>query len=160
MKSHQEKLAFLIAQRADLVVIHAQYVDRPSKDGTIGGLGQMVDSIHAAGLLAGISTHRVRTIELCERADYGVDAYMFPVNAAGFAYPGYKGQETVQERVDLIRGVAKPFVLIKALAAGRLPPAEALAFAAEIMKPNDLISLGIGSEGEAEEVVRLAEKLF
>jgi hypothetical protein len=160
MKSHPDKLAFLIANRADICVIHAQYVDRPSKDGRLGNLEQMVDTIHAAGLLAGISTHQVQTIELCENRACGIDAYLFPVNSIGFAYPGYKGQETVQDRVDIVRGVAKPFILIKVLAAGRIPPSEALPFAAEIMKPNDLISLGFGAEDEVAEAVGLLETLF
>jgi hypothetical protein len=160
MKSHQEKLAFLIAHRADVCIIHAQYVDRPGKEDVPGGLARMVDAIHEAGLLAGISTHRVQTVEHCENGDCGLDTYLFPVNALGFVYPGYKGSESVQDRVDLIRGVAKPFVLMKTLAAGRLPPADGLAFVAEVAKPNDLISLGLGSEEEATESIRLIGELF
>ncbi len=160
MKSHQNKLAFLIAHRADICVIHAQYVDRPSRDGDLGDLPQMVEAIHEAGLLAGISTHRVQTVELCETREYGIDTYLFPVNALGFVYPGYKGDESVQDRVNIVRGVMKPFVLIKVLAAGRIPPADALPFAAEVMKPNDLISLGLGTEDEVTESVRIVEKLF
>lgn len=57
MKSHQQKLSFLIENHVDLCVIHSQCVDRPGKGDSIGGLGQMIDTIHAAGLLAGISTH-------------------------------------------------------------------------------------------------------
>lgn len=160
MKSHQDKLAFLIAHRADICVIHAQYVDRPARDGDLGDLPRMVDTIHEAGLLAGISTHRVQTVEFCETRGYEIDTYLFPANSLGFVYPGYRGDESVQDRVNLVRSVAKPFVLIKVLAAGRIPPADGLAFAAEIMKPNDLISLGLGTEDEATESVRLVEKLF
>jgi hypothetical protein len=120
----------------------------------------MVEKIHAAGLLAGISTHQVETVELCERRNCGIDTYLFPLNPSGFVYPGYKGRETVQERVDIVRGVAKPFILIKVLGAGRIPPAEGLSFVAEHAKPNDLISLGFGTEDEASESLRLVETLF
>jgi hypothetical protein len=158
IKSHQEKLALLIRDRAHVCVIHSQYVDRPVNSHSIGGLAGMIDKIHAAGLLAGISTHRVGTVELCEKNRYGIDTYMFPLNLSGFVYPGYDGAESVQERVDLVRGTAKPFILIKALGAGRIPPDEGLHFVVENSKPEDLISLGFGGEGEVAESVRLIDK--
>ena len=58
----------------------------------------------------------------------------------------------------MIRSIAKPFVLMKTLAAGRVPPGEGLAFVAENAKPNDLVSIGFGSLEELEETVRIAEK--
>jgi len=160
IKSHQQKVAALLGYRADICVVHAQFVDRPRKGDSIGGLKAVIDQIHEAGLVAGISTHQIQTVELCERQNYGVDTYMFPLNLSGFVYPGFEGKDTVQDRVDLVRGVAKPFILIKALAAGRIPPDDGLHFVAENSKPNDLISVGLGSEGEIAETVRLVEKLF
>ncbi len=160
LKSHQQKLSFLIQNRTDICVVHAQYVDRPNKGDSIGGLEEMIDKIHAAGLLAGISTHQVATIEWCENRNYGIDTYLFPLNVSGFVYPGYKGRETVRERVNIVRAVAKPFILIKALAAGRIPPSEGLPFIAENAKANDLISLGFGTEDEASEALKLVEALF
>lgn len=160
MKSHQEKLAFLIERRAEVCVIHAEFVDRPRRSDSIRGLAQFVEKIHAAGLLAAISTHRVQTVQLCEEQGYGIDTYLFPLNLSGFVYPGYEGTETVRERIDLVRNTAKPFILIKALGAGRIPPDEGLQFIAENAKPNDLVSIGFGSEDEAAETIQLADKLF
>jgi len=160
IKSHQQKLAFLIENRAEICVVHAQFVDRPRSASAIGGLDRMIDKIHAAGLLAGVSTHQVDTVELCERQGYGVDTYLFPLNLSGFVYPGYEGTDTVQERIDVVRNTPKPFVLIKTLGAGRIPPAEGLQFIAEHAKPNDLVSIGFGTEEEVSETVELAEKLF
>ncbi|MBT5609181.1 MAG: hypothetical protein HOJ57_24780, partial [Lentisphaerae bacterium] len=160
IKSHQKKLALLVEKRAEVCVIHAQYVDRPRKGDSIGGLARLVDTIHDAGLLAGISTHRVETVELCESQGYGIDTYLFPLNLSGFVYPGYKGTETVQERVDVVRGTPKPFVLIKTLGAGRIPPDEGLQFIAENAKPEDLVSIGFGTEDEVSESVELVERLF
>ena len=159
-KSHQLKLSFLIENRADICVVHAQHVDRPRKGDSIGGLKELIDKIHEAGLLAGISTHRVETIELCERQNYGIDTYLFPLNLSGFVYPGFKVKDTVQDRVNIVRGVGKPFILIKALAAGRIPPAEGLHFIAENSKPNDLVSLGFGGTGEIAETIQFIEKYF
>jgi len=159
-KSHQQKLAFLVENRTEVCVIHAQYVDRPRKGDTIGGLARLIDKIHDAGLLAGISTHRVDTVELCERQGYGVDTYLFPLNLSGFVYPGYQGTDTVQDRVDIVRNTPNPFILIKTLGAGRIPPNEGLQFIAENAKANDLVSIGFGTEDEVSESIELAEKLF
>ncbi len=160
IKSHPQKLALLIENRADICVVHAQYVDRPRKGDAIDGLRRFIDQIHEAGLLAGISTHCVATVELCERHGYGIDTYLFPMNLSGFVYPGFDGPDTVQDRVSLVRSVAKPFILIKTLGAGRIPPDEALHFIVENSKPNDIVSVGLGSEGEVAESVRLVEKYF
>ena len=160
IKSHQRKLEFLIEHRTDVCVIHAQVVDRPRKTDAIRGLEALVDKIHDAGLLAAISTHRIDTVEICERNSYGIDAYMFPLNLTGFVYPGYEGTETVKDRIDLVRGVPKPFILIKTLGAGRIPPREGLAFVAECAKSNDLISIGFGTEDEVAESVELVEQFF
>jgi hypothetical protein len=160
IKSHQEKLAFLIEQRAAICVVHAQFVDRPRRGDAIGGLKPLIDKIHEAGLLAGISTHQVATVELCEKQDYGIDTYLFPLNLSGFVYPGYAGTETVQERIDVVRNTPKPFILIKTLGAGRIPPDEGLRFIAENAKPDDLISIGFATEEELSESIALAETLF
>ncbi len=158
MKSHQEKFKFLLEQQADICVIHSQFVDRPRKTDEIRGLKRLIQKIHDAGLIAGISTHRVSTVELCEHDDYGIDVYLFPLNQTGFVYPGYDGHESVAERIELIQNTPKPFVLMKSLAAGRIPPEEGLPFVLENSKPDDLITLGLGSVEEAEESLTLIQK--
>ena len=143
-----------------ICVVHAQYVDRPRTGDSIGGLDRLIGKIHEAGLLAAISTHRVDTVELCEKQGYGIDTYLFPLNMSGFVYPGFEGTDTVQERIDLVRNTPKPFILIKTLGAGRIPPSEGLQFIAEHAKPNDLLSIGFGTEDEVTESVEIAERLF
>ena len=160
MKSHQKKLSFLIENRAQVCVIHSQFVDRPRKGDAIKGLPRFIEQIHDAGLLAAISTHQVATVELCERQGYGVDVYQFPLNLTGFVYPGYKGTESVQERIDLVQKTPKPFILIKTLGSGRIPPDEALQFIAESAKPGDVLAIGFGTEDEVSETAEFAEKHF
>jgi hypothetical protein len=151
MKSHQAKLRFLIENQADVCVIHAQFVDRQKATEEIRGLRQFIQTIHDAGLIAGISTHKVSTVELCEDHDYGVDVYQFPLNATGFVYPGYEGNDSIAERIRVIQNTPKPFILMKTLGAGRIPPIEGLRFALENSKQSDIITLGLSSIEEAEE---------
>jgi hypothetical protein len=160
MKSHTQKLEFLVQRKTELCVIHAQHVEKQWKGGTIPGLATMLDAIHAAGLLAGVSAHRIATVELCEKNGYAIDTYLFPLNLSGFVYPGYDGGESPQQRADLVRGLSRPVILMKTLGAGRIPPKEGLQFIAEHAKPTDLISIGFGSIDELEETVQIVEKEF
>jgi hypothetical protein len=148
---HKEKFGYLIRNRSDICVVHSQFVDRPRRDNRIGGLQRLVNDIHAAGLIAGISTHRISTVEICEEQEYGVDVYLFPLNEHGFVYPGYEGKETATERIETIKSTQKPFILMKTLAAGRIPPDDGLRFALENSKETDIITLGLASIEEAEE---------
>ena len=153
MKNHQEKLKFLIENKADICVIHAQFVDRQRNTNEIKGLKRFVQQIHNAGLIAGISTHKASTIELCEKYDYGIDTYLFPLNKTGFVYPGYEGNESVGERIGIIQSTPKPFILMKTLGAGRIPPTEGLQFILENSKQSDIITIGLGSIEQVEESV-------
>ena len=150
IKSHQAKLKYLIVNRADICIIHSQFVDRPGSSDEVKGLQSMVDEIHAAGLLAGISTHKNSTIEFCEKK-YNIDVYLYPMNMLGFVHPLYDGNETVKDRIDLINNTNKQFIIMKTLAAGRIPPNEGLKFVLDNIKDNDLITLGLGSCEEVEE---------
>ncbi|MBM3854526.1 MAG: hypothetical protein FJ399_15485 [Verrucomicrobia bacterium] len=160
LKTHERKLAHLIERRADICVVHAQWLEHPRQPLPPDGLREIVGRIHAAGLLAAISAHRVATVERCEREGCGVDIYLFPLNATGFVYPGYDGGETVAERIDLVRRVPRPFILMKALGAGRIPPAEGLRFIAQHAKPTDLVLIGFASEEEANETLALATQVL
>ena len=161
MKNHHEKLDFLLEHKAEICVVHSQFVDRPNKNGEINGLKALIDKIHNAGLIAGISTHRNSTVELCEARGYEIDTYVFPLNLRGYVYPGYDGDESVEDRVNLIQNVQKPFILMKTLGAGRISPIEGLKFVLKNSKSNDIITLGLGSIEEAEESLTIInENLF
>ena len=154
MKNHQTKLRYLIKNDSDICIIHSQFVDRIGAGSEIKGLQSMVDEIHASGLLAGISTHRNSTIEICEKK-YDIDVYLYPMNMLGFVYPGYDGNETVKERLNLIKNTKKQFIVMKTLAAGRIPPKEGLEFVLDNIKDNDIITLGLGSLEETEESIEI-----
>jgi hypothetical protein len=156
MKSHQRKFRFLIENRADICIVHSQFVERQRATEEIRGLREFTQRTHEAGLIAGVSAHRVSTVQLCEDHDYGIDVYLFPLNPQGFVYPGYDGEDTVADRVRIVQNTPKPFILMKTLAAGRIPPNEGLQFALETAKPNDIVTLGLSSVEEVEESLSLA----
>ncbi|NQT27241.1 hypothetical protein HQ585_17940 [candidate division KSB1 bacterium] len=157
MRSHQVKLKYLIDNKSDVCVIHAQFVERPSSVNEINGLERLIDKIREANLIVGVAAHKIAIVELCEKK-YDVDTYLFPLNSTGFVCPGYKGNESVSDRIATVKGIEKPFILMKTLAAGRIPPEEGLSFALENSKESDIITLGIGSIEEAREAIDIVNK--
>ena len=120
--------------------------------------------IASAGLQAPVSQESARhptTWRCCPYLAWRrlpVDTYLFPLNTLDRAYPGWEGSDTVAERVRIVQSTPKPFILIKALCAGCIPPGEGIPFVLENAKPNDVLCIGFGSEREAEEIVRMVEK--
>ncbi len=159
VRNHEEKLGISIKQRCSICVIHSQYIENELRGGRINGIESLLEKIHNNGLLTGISTHRNDVIELCERQGYEIDVYLFPLNNQGFVYPGYTGKETTQDRISIIKRIMKPFIIIKTMAAGRIPPGEALSFIHDNIKSNDLVSIGFGSVEEVDETLGIWEKL-
>lgn len=156
IKSHQVKLKKLIEFQSDICLVHSQVVEHHENlKGEIPGLRRMIDKIHKAGLIAGISCHKNSIVEHCEEYEYGIDTYLYPLNKVGYVYPGYIGNETVEERLELMHKIDKPLILMKALACGRLTPAEGLDFVIKNMRENDVLSLGLGSIEEAEEIFEI-----
>jgi hypothetical protein len=159
MKNHNDKLSYLINVKSDICLIHAQYVDKYQKNNKINGLKEMIDEIHNNGLIAGISTHYVDIVKICENNNYNIDVYLFPLNITGFVYPGYNSKDTINDRLEIIQNVNKSFIIMKALGAGRIPPNEGLKFVFENIKENDLITLGFGNEYEIEECINCYNKI-
>lgn len=158
MKSHNEKLSFLINNKSDICLVHAQCIDKYHKLNKINGLKEMIDEIHGNGLIAGITTHYVDIIKICEDNDYNIDVYLFPLNLTGFVYPDFKSNDTIEERIKIIQNVNKTFIIMKALAAGRIPPEEGLKFVFENIKEKDILTLGFGNEYEIEECMNFYNK--
>lgn len=57
-----------------------------------------------------------------------------------------------------VRAASKPFIVVNALAAGRLGRARSSGSSPRVRKPDDLVSIGMESVEELEETVGLAEK--
>jgi hypothetical protein len=160
MRSHQQKLKFLLEIKADICVVHSQFTDKPARNNEILGLRAMIEKTHAAGLTAAVSTNKVSSVEICENRGYGVDVYLFPLNRLNYLYcGGLGGDDDLRERINIIKSVAKPFILFGTLAAGRIPPKEGLEFALANSKESDLITLGMGSLAEIEESAGIFETI-
>lgn len=137
-----------------------------------GRLDEVKDSIKAmrdAGLLTAVAGHRPQVFEWAEEnldVDYYLCSYYNPTPREN--HPEHVA--TLKENFDdadrkamvkIIPKLSKPVIHYKIMACGRNEPAEAFAFAAEHMRPNDAVCVGVYPKDKPdmlEQNVRLLEK--
>ncbi len=133
------------------MVLHGALTDGRSER----QISKLLDEIRAANSLAGVATHHpFSTLSWLLRTELDVDLIMLPFNKLG-AFMDAKPERVA----ELVKGVKKPVLGKKALAAGRIPPDEALSFVAK-SGCIDAVALGIASEHEAEETFKAAACAF
>ena len=138
------------------IYIHGGTTDRLYEEGRFQELRSLMRFIKGLGVTAGIGSHRPELIRLAQQNDFDADFYVLSLRHIDDE-PTVCNDE--QAAADIIRSIAKPFVAIKVLAAGRLPVAEAFRYAAATLKPMDLMTVGM-RDYEVQENVRLAAQAF
>ena len=107
--------------------------------------------IRAAGLPAGIASHNPAVFKWAEE-NLPVDFYMCcyynpsPRDKLAEHIPGTKERFADEDReamVHVIRHLSHPVIHYKVLAAGRNDPAEAFAFVAKHLRPQDAVCVGV-----------------
>lgn len=120
------------------------------------------------GMKAGIAGHTTAVFEWAERVRLDVDYYMCcyynptsrtddPEHVHG-AVEEYR-EEDRRAMTDLVQGLSRPVIHYKVLAAGRNDPAEAFAYCASKMRPQDLACVGVFT-GDDPRMVEADVRLF
>ncbi|MCY3022434.1 MAG: hypothetical protein NTW87_25930 [Planctomycetota bacterium] len=107
--------------------------------------------IRERGMIPGLSTHMPEVPVYADENDLDVATYIQIYNAAGFL---------MQIEVDwvhrMIWGRRKPVIVIKPMAAGRLPPLVGMAFVWATLRPQDMVCVGTLNGGEARELIDIS----
>src|SRR5512135_751401 len=131
--------------------IHGGVMDHLVAQGRAGEIAGAVALIRSMGMKAGIAGHVPAVFEWCERnldVDYYMCCYYNPTPRANDpehvhgAVEEYR-EEDRQVMTDLIRGLSRPVIHYKILAAGRNDPEGAFAFCASRMRAHDLVCVGV-----------------
>ncbi|MBN2583788.1 MAG: hypothetical protein JXL80_12040 [Planctomycetes bacterium] len=107
--------------------------------------------VRERGMIPGLSTHMPETIVYADESKLDVETYISIYNAQGFLM-----QVEVDWTARVIHAAAKPVMTIKPMAAGRIPPFQALNFVWNTIRPQDMVTLGTMSPGEAAESIELS----
>ncbi|MEM2735916.1 MAG: hypothetical protein QXV45_06545 [Candidatus Bathyarchaeia archaeon] len=133
------------------MIAHAEIADLRDRE-TLEGI---LNAIHETGRPAGLASHKpFRTLSWLEGLGLKHEILMVPVNAAG-AFMDCRPEGLAA----LLKRLGKFVIAKKALAAGSLPPAEALTYVASLDCVNS-VALGVASEKEVDETMALAKRLL
>jgi hypothetical protein len=133
------------------LLLHGEITD--SRDSR--RISELLDSVRAAGCLAGLATHRpFSTLNWLLEAGLDFDLVMLPFNKLGM----FMDADPVKV-AGAIKRFGKPVIGKKVLAAGYLSPREALTYVVQ-MGCVDLVALGVASEEEAKETFAAAATAF
>ncbi len=158
-----------ISYGAKAVYVHGGMMDNYLIHGRLEEIPPVIDMIHDAGLPAGVAGHLPGVFEWAEEhlnCDFYMCSYYNPI-------PRDKGAENLrpeQENYDpaardqmaaTIKGLSKPVIHYKVMAAGRNDPKEAFNYVARTMRSGDAVCVGVNTKHrpqEIEEDVRLLEE--
>ncbi|MHC4914051.1 MAG: hypothetical protein ACYTGB_01050 [Planctomycetota bacterium] len=154
---------------AKAVYIHGGVMDNCLAAGDMSDPLAGIELIREAGLPAGIAGHNPDVFRWAEREKLPVDFYMCSYynsahrDRSAEKLPGQKEWFLPEDRkimTELIGELSKPVIHYKVMAAGRNDPAEAIPFAAEAMRPQDAVCIGVftgDDPGMLAEDVRIFE---
>jgi len=133
------------------MLLHGEVTDRrePQK------ISELLNRVHASNCLAGLVTHRpLSTLNWLLETDLDIELLMLPFNQLGMFMDASPAKVA-----EAIKRVGKPVIGKKILAAGYLPPKDALTYVAQF-GCIDMVALGVASEQEAKETFTAAAKAF
>lgn len=122
---------------------------------TIDRLPDYLAMIRDAGMIPGLSAHMPEVIQYADENGYDVETYIQIFNAAGFLM-----QVELESVIRIIHSAKKPVMTIKPCAAGRLTPYVGLTFNWNVLREQDMITIGCMTEDEAAEDIEISLAAF
>jgi hypothetical protein len=126
-----------------------QLVNKNKK--TMDRLPDYTDMIRSAGLIPGLSCHMPELIQYADLNGYDVETYIQIFNCLGFLM-----QVEIESVIKIIHDAKKPVMTIKPMAAGRTTPYVGLTFNWNVLRPQDMVTVGCLNEHEAHEDVEIS----
>jgi len=126
-----------------------QLVNKNKK--TLDRLPDYTKMIRDAGIIPGLSAHMPEIIQYSDLNGYDVETYIQIFNCHGFLM-----QVEVESVIRIIHEAKKPVMTIKPMAAGRITPYVGLTFNWNVLRTQDMITVGCINEHEVHEDVEIS----
>jgi hypothetical protein len=117
----------------------------------IDRLPDYLGMIREAGLIPGLSAHMPEIPQYCDLNGYDVETYIQIFNCLGFMM-----QVEIESVIRIIHDAKKPVMTIKPMAAGRTTPYVGLTFNWNVLRPVDMVTVGVLSRHEVEENIEIS----
>jgi len=122
---------------------------------TMDRLPDYLDMIRNHGMIPGLSAHMPELIMYSDENEYDVQTYIQLFNCMGFLM-----QIEVESIINIIHNAKKPVMTIKPMAAGRVSPYVGLTFNWNVLRPQDMITVGCKTHYEAYEDIEISFAAF
>lgn len=126
-----------------------ELIDKNSR--TMKRLPDYLYMIREAGMVPGLSAHMPEVIQFADENEYDVETYIQIFNCMGFLM-----QVEIESIIRVIHNAKKPVMTIKPCAAGRVTPYVGLNFNWNVLRPQDMITIGCSNEDEAYEDIEIS----
>ena len=122
---------------------------------TIDRLPDYLYMIRENGMIPGLSAHMPELILYSDWNEYDVQTYIQIFNCMGFLM-----QIEIESIIQIIHNAKKPVMTIKPMAAGRVSPFVGLTFNWNVLRPQDMITVGCKTYWEAYEDIEISFAAF
>ncbi len=141
---YAEQVQQIVDDGVDAVYLWGVRADQLVKQQQVDLIGKVVDLAKAQGVPSGVGAHDLSVIQECEKQGVRADFYIKTLHHHKYKtgprpdeiggpvaeFPGYWCSHP-QETIDFMKGVEKPWLAFKVMAAGAIPPKDAFRFAIE-----------------------------
>lgn len=152
-KEAEDKIKDCAKIGSEICLIHHSSVEQlvSKNKGTIDRLPDYLKMIRDAGMIPGCTAHMPEIIDYCDNNEYDVETYVQIFNCMGFLM-----QIEIESVIKTIHAAKKPVMTIKPMAAGRTTPYVGLTFNWNVLRPQDMITVGCYNQREAYEDIEIS----
>jgi len=156
---------------ADAIYIQGNVCDHLVKSGQIDQIGENLQIIKDMGLPAGIGAHDLNVLIACEEKGFEPDYYVKTLHSNMYWSSRRPGQEkdvisnhadnywcmNPEKTIEFMKGIDKPWIAFKVLAAGAIHPSKGFQYAFE--NGADFVMVGM-FDFQIEEDIRIAQQVI
>jgi len=133
LAAYGQQVKELIDYGTDSIYLWGVRADELVQKGRIDLLGKAVDLAKSKGVPSGVGGHSLDVIAACEKNRIGADFYIKTLHHHKYpsASLNYDSMwcTNPEDTIELMKGVEKPWIAFKVMAAGAIPPKEAFQYA-------------------------------
>ena len=161
LAKYGEQVEKLVDDGADAIYVWGVQTDALVSQGKTDLIGKAVDLIKAHGVPCGVGAHALSVVEECEKNKIPADFYIKTFHH--HKYPSAKLNydsswcSNPEQTAEFMKGVNKPWIAFKVLAAGAIPPQDGFRYAFE--NGADFILAGM-YDFEIAEDVRIVKEIL
>jgi hypothetical protein len=132
----------MVDDGTEAIYIWGVHADKYVAQGKLGVIANALEMVKAHGVPCGIGGHDLRVVQECEKNGLGADFYIKTLHHHRYPTAPRTGEakgptsevpghwcSNPEETVEFMKGVGKPWIAFKVMAAGAIPPKDAFPYA-------------------------------